>query len=328
MLEPWRQVRQVIDQVSQAHLPSYYIGGRHAELALAATIFIAVVMVFMKYFGLCSRLHTARRELMACTYQLLLYRRQRRVVMRTQVRTLWCNAKYLLLLMPTILFASVLYLLLHDALANRYAFAPASVGTPFVLRLTPLDDRYDLADVDVRSTGTALPVTAQAERFAILAAETIERLKENVGLLGRFPTLETLAVAAFEAGHEEEAIRFLMMAAEEVRFAIMPAQDVEEVGLVYAPCSIAVSVAIVWLQVVAVIRPVLGIGHVVEVGFELVNHSLEVAIDRVDRAGDVLQQAILLAWCGCLVCHCGGTTSRGFINLVAVLLLPSGGDIR
>ncbi len=152
----------MIDQVSQAHLPSYYIGGRHAELALAATIFIAVVMVFMKYFGLCSRLHTARRELMACTYQLLLYRRQRRVVMRTQVRTLWCNAKYLLLLMPTILFASVLYLLLHDALANRYAFAPASVGTPLVLRLTPLDDRYDLADVDVRSTGTALPVTAQA----------------------------------------------------------------------------------------------------------------------------------------------------------------------
>lgn len=158
----WNQTLETISRVGQTHLPLSYLVNRHVELALVATLFMAVVLLFMKYLGFCTALRHGRREMMACAYRILLYRRQPRLVLRTEARAIWCNGKYLILLLPTMVFASLLYLLMHEPLTNRYAFAPAPLGEPIAIRTTPLDSHRSLNEAMLHSSSASLPITARA----------------------------------------------------------------------------------------------------------------------------------------------------------------------
>jgi hypothetical protein len=157
----------VCDRALRAWSPERYLLCPAVELALIATLFMVAVLVFMRHFGLCGMLREARRQMLADVYQLLLYRRCLRLLVRSELRLAWGNIRYLVLLGPTLLFGGVLFGAMYNAMADRYGCMPLRVGQDVVIRSRCLSGTAsDLAQADVHADERLLPITAQVHSQA------------------------------------------------------------------------------------------------------------------------------------------------------------------
>lgn len=158
----WTRCIEAVDQWGQIALPPNYLINRYFELTIAASLFMAIVLLFMKHAGFCNRLRHIRSSTTACAYQILLYRRQPRIVLRAQGHLLLHNLAYILYLAPTITFATLLLLVTFGTLENRYGFLPAAVNQPVVVRATPIDPSVPLARLKPRDLDDTVTLTAIA----------------------------------------------------------------------------------------------------------------------------------------------------------------------
>ncbi|MCY2951096.1 MAG: hypothetical protein NTU53_03855 [Planctomycetota bacterium] len=139
--------------------PDRYLLSATIELALIAILFTLILFLFMRYFGLCSLLRQTRRQMLAQVYQLLVYRRCLRLLIRSELNLILANLKYLLILIPTLLFGSLLFAAIYNALLDRYGRAPLPINQDFVIRtrpstITSTDGRNLLISARVRSAST------------------------------------------------------------------------------------------------------------------------------------------------------------------------------
>ena len=114
-------------------LPSFYLVNRWVELAVVAVLFTLALLLFTKWTRLLPRVRRARQQMVAAAYEILLYRRSPRMVLRAQCRCIWNNLKLLYYLSPGLLFGALLFALSYNVLSDRYGYAPAPVGSPIVV---------------------------------------------------------------------------------------------------------------------------------------------------------------------------------------------------
>lgn len=170
VIELWYSIISICDRFGQVWLPSDFIGTACLELALFAISFMLAVLLFIKYFGLSSRLRRYRERLMGLAYQILLYRRRPWLVITSELRLLGANVAYLLALIPTLVFSGILFLLMFNTLDNRYGYAPATLGEPHVIKTSPLiNTDIKLSNYILRTDNSDIQITARVHAPGINA---------------------------------------------------------------------------------------------------------------------------------------------------------------
>ena len=133
MLTYWSKWISACDGAGQALPPTGYFLGRWGELAVAGGVFAVVLLLLVRCFGLGPRLQRLRKAMVASAYEVLLYRRHPRQVLRAEGRLIWTNLKAFVVLAPIVLCGGILFAFMAGTLANRYQCAPGTVGEDIVI---------------------------------------------------------------------------------------------------------------------------------------------------------------------------------------------------
>lgn len=128
------------NETNQRILPDFYLGNRWLEIGLFAGCFAVLVLLPMRISRLSKAFRTSRRMMMAHAYEILLFRKRPRAVMRAEMALVGRNVQCISLLLPSLLMGGVLWLFLSDMLKNRYAHAPCRIDENIVLRSEPLSE--------------------------------------------------------------------------------------------------------------------------------------------------------------------------------------------
>jgi hypothetical protein len=128
-------VVEMIQELPGRFAPDRYLINQWVDIAVAATLFTALVLPLLKLGGCWRGVRGARRRMTADLYQLLLYRRSARAVLSAELRLVAHNAMLAAFLAPTAAGAAALYGAVGGALHDRYAYGPVRVGETFVARV-------------------------------------------------------------------------------------------------------------------------------------------------------------------------------------------------
>jgi len=185
------------DRALRRAMPDRYLLADWFELALIATLFMLLLFLFMRRFGLCSRLRNTRRHMLADVYQLYLYRRSVRLVIRGEFSLICRNLQYILLLTPTLLAGSFLFAILYNPLTDRYASAPLPPNHDFVIRL------HALSNEAWNPALAALPNTTDLFTTARVRAPSIKTIfaRLRASRPGLFPLAHTNATVNIQSPH-------------------------------------------------------------------------------------------------------------------------------
>jgi hypothetical protein len=161
----WESFIASCDAIGRTCTPNRYVVSPYVELALVAALFMSAVLLFIRYTGFYHRLRDARRAVLAALYEILLYRRSPRAVLRAELRLLWRNGKALFYLAPSILLGGVLFAAMYNTLSDRFSYRPIEVGQDVVVRAQAT--KRGLSKGGLISDPSELEVSAQVKAPAI-----------------------------------------------------------------------------------------------------------------------------------------------------------------
>jgi hypothetical protein len=127
------------DHTAHMLLPRDYIVNRWVDISTMAVIFMLMMLISMKYFGFSRTFKKVRRDLIASAYEILLYHRNVRIILKAEWKLLWCNLKLLILLSPSLFVGGLLFAVFYNTLSDRYAFRAFQPGEKIVARITSAD---------------------------------------------------------------------------------------------------------------------------------------------------------------------------------------------
>jgi hypothetical protein len=144
-----------IDKITSWLFPQQYIMNRWVDLVIYASLFMVGMLLFIKYFGGGRWLKNTRRNMCASAYEILLYHRSIRMILRAEAKLVWNNTKILFLLIPSLVFGGILFAVLYHPLAERYgyrAFKPDEMVIADISSINDLNWKID-DDSRVKITG-------------------------------------------------------------------------------------------------------------------------------------------------------------------------------
>lgn len=157
----WHAYITACDRLGAGCVPEWYVGNRYFELGVIASVFTLVQLALIRYLGAHKRMRQARKDLAVAAYSMLLYWRQPRAIISSELRLLWANLRLLVLLAPPLVIGGVIFAGMWDTLSDRYGRGPAEVGTDIVMHVRPLSDSERLPEKgEIAAGAPGIGVTA------------------------------------------------------------------------------------------------------------------------------------------------------------------------